>query len=130
MAGDFFDSNVVIYLVSSDVAKAKQTRALLEGGGIISVQVLNEAVAVLRSKAKLYWKATAEVLEAVRSTCEVASLTEETHDLAFDLAERFQLHIYDASIIAAAKLAECKTLWTEDLTDGQVIEGVRIRNPF
>jgi len=130
VANDFFDSNVVIYLTSTDAAKAAKARVLLEAGGTISVQVLNESVSVLRSKNKLGWADISEILQAVRDGCEVAPLTAETHDLAVSIAQKFNFHIYDASIIAAAKLAGCKTLWSEDLQDGQNIEGVRIRNPF
>ncbi len=61
---------------------------------------------------------------------EVAPVTFETHGLARGIAERHQLKIYDACIIASASLAGCKTLYTEDLTDGAVIAGVAIVNPF
>lgn len=130
MANDFFDSNVVIYLTSTDAAKAAKARVLLEAGGTISVQVLNESVSVLRNKNKLGWADISAILTAVRDGCEVAPLTVETHDLAVSIAQQFNFHIYDASIVAAAKLAGCKTLWSEDLQDGQNIEGIRIRNPF
>jgi len=53
-----------------------------------------------------------------------------THDLALELAERFQLSFYDGLIVAAAALAKCTTLYSEDMQDGQTIEGVPIRNPF
>ncbi len=130
MASDFFDSNVVIYLTSIDPAKAVRARALLEAGGTISVQALNESVSVLRNKARLGWTDISAILAAVRDSCEIAPLTAETHDLAVRIAQKFSFHIYDASIVAAAKLAGCKTLWSEDLQDGQNVEGVRIRNPF
>ncbi len=130
MSGAFFDSNIVIYLTSADAAKAARARELLEGGGTISVQVLNEAVSVLRRKNRLDWPDILALLTAVRDGCEVAPLTAATHDRALEVAQRFGFHIYDASIIAAAKLAGCMTLWSEDMQDGQVIEGVTIRNPF
>ena len=41
-ANPFFDSNVLLYLASNDVAKANRAEALLADGGTISVQVLNE----------------------------------------------------------------------------------------
>jgi predicted nucleic acid-binding protein len=130
VADDFFDSNVVIYLTSGDKAKASRAQELLEKGGIISVQVLNEAVSVFRTKNRLGWGDIDAVIEAVRDSCEISPLTEETHDLARDIARHSGFNIYDACIVAAAKLAGCKTVWTEDMHDGQLIEGVRIRNPF
>jgi hypothetical protein len=32
--------------------------------------------------------------------------------------------------LAAAKRAGCRLLYTEDLHDGQTIEGILVRNPF
>jgi predicted nucleic acid-binding protein len=49
----FFDSNVVLYLLSGDAAKADRAEALLEAGGVISVQVLNEVTSVCRRKLKM-----------------------------------------------------------------------------
>lgn len=41
-----------------------------------------------------------------------------------------QLSFWDAMTVRSASRLGCSTLWTEDLNDGQVIEGVRITNPF
>ena len=58
-------------------------------------------------------------------------MTVETHDRAVRIAERYSLSIYDALIVSAALLADCKTLHSEDMQDGQVIERrLTIRNPF
>ena len=130
MSAAFFDSNIVIYLTSGDAARASTARRLLEGGGWISAQVMNESVAVLRYKNKLDWSDIEAVLAAVTDGCEVAALSLETHELARRLTQTKGFHIYDASIIAAAKLAGCDTLWSEDMNDGQIVEGVTIRNPF
>ena len=130
MSNAFFDSNIVIYLTSADSAKATKARSLLEAGGTVSVQVLNETVSVLRRKNRLDWPEVLAVLAAVRDACEIAPLTIQTQDLALETAQRFNFHIYDASILAAAKLAGCTTVWSEDMQDGQVIDGVTIRNPF
>ena len=46
------------------------------------------------------------------------------------LAERHQLHIYDANIWACAILAECGTLYSEDMHHGLTIEGTTLHNPF
>jgi predicted nucleic acid-binding protein len=58
------------------------------------------------------------------------ALTVETHALAVQIAEEAMIDIYDANIVAAAELAGCDTLYTEDLNAGQRIGGVTIRNPF
>lgn len=48
-----------------------------------------------------------------------------------DVAERHRLSVYDAMIVASAILAECDTLYSEDMQDGLLIDNqLRIRNPF
>jgi predicted nucleic acid-binding protein len=126
----FFDTNVLIYLLSGDAAKADRAEALIADGGIIGVQVLNEFVAVASRKLAMSFAEIREVLAGVRAVCTVEPLTAATHELALELAERNHLSFYDALIVAAATLAECGTLYSEDMQDGQVIAGVTIRNPF
>ena len=128
---DFFDTNVVLYLLSEDPAKADRAEELLAIGGTISVQVLNEFVAVASRKLHMSWIEIREVLAQVRAVCAVEPVTIETHERALRLAERYGISIYDALIVSAALLANCKTLHSEDMQDGQVIERqLTIRNPF
>jgi predicted nucleic acid-binding protein len=128
---DFFDTNVVLYLLSADAAKADRAEELLAIGGTISVQVLNEFVAVASRKLRMPWIEIREVLAQIRAVCAVESMTIETHEQALRIAERYGASIYDALIVSAALLANCKTLHSEDMQDGQVIERqLTIRNPF
>jgi predicted nucleic acid-binding protein len=131
-SGDvFFDTNVVLYLLSADPAKADRAEELLASGGAISVQVLNEFVAVATRKLHMSWIEIREVLAQVRAVCVVKPLTIETHERALQIAERYGLSIYDALILSAALLADCTTLLSEDMQDGQVTERqLTIRNPF
>lgn len=127
----FFDSNVLLYLVSDDTAKAERAEALLVGGGTISVQVLNEMSNVAMRKHGMRWLQVDALLEPVRALCRIEPLTEYTFDLGRRLAERYQFSVYDAMIVAAALLAEADTLYSEDMQDGLLVEGqLRIRNPF
>ena len=130
-AETFFDTNVVLYLLSADTAKADRAEELLAIGGIISVQVLNEFTAVASRKLRMSWPEIREVLAQVRAVCNVEPMSVDTHDRAAQLAERYGLSIYDALIVAAALLAGCSTLYSEDMQNGQVIERqLTIRNPF
>ena len=49
---------------------------------------------------------------------------------AIALHKRTGLNFWDAMIVHAAAETGCDVLWTEDVNDGQLIAGVRIRNPF
>jgi predicted nucleic acid-binding protein len=131
VAEQFFDSNVLLYLLSGDAAKADQAEALIGQGGHISVQVLNEFASVATRKLKMTHAEVREALDPIRSICQVNPLDEETHDLGLHLSERYQLSIYDAMIAAAALAAGCRTLFSEDMQDGLMIERkLRIRNLF
>ncbi|MNC95283.1 hypothetical protein D3C83_123660 [compost metagenome] len=72
-----------------------------------------------------------ETLAAVRAACTIVPLGEETHDKGLQLVERYGFSVYDAMIVASALLAGCRTIVSEDMQNGQVIEGrLTIRNPF
>ena len=130
MSADFADTNVVLYLLD-DGPKADRAEAILVQRPRISVQVLNEAMVNCRRKAGLTWDETGAFLAGVRALCPVEDVTLETHDVGRALAERYGLSVYDAMIIAAALLAGCTTLWSEDMQDGLLVEGqLRIANPF
>lgn len=130
-ADAFFDTSVVMYLLSADTRKADKAETLLAAGGAISVQVLNEFAAAVRRKRLLDWAELREALSAVRTACVTHPMTEETHDRALDIAERYGFSVYDSTIVAAAHAAGCKTLFSEDLQHGQVIDGtLTVKNPF
>lgn len=127
----FFDTNVLLYLLSADTAKADRAEEVLALGGTISVQVLNEFAALASRKLRMSWREVREVLAQIRAVCTVVPVTIETHEQALRIAERYGLSIYDALIVSAALLAGCKTLHSEDMQDGQIIERrLTIRNPF
>ncbi len=128
----FLDTNILLYTLGQDERRTPAAEALVEAGGVVSVQVLNELAAVAHRKLKMPWKEVTAALGAIRTLCPaVVPLTTETHDAALALATRYDFHIFDALIIAAALEAGCSTLYSEDMQPGQVIAGrLTIRNPF
>jgi len=127
----FFDTNVLLYLLSEESAKADRAEQTLAQGGFISVQVLNEFASVALGKFKMTHAEVRETLDTVRAMCKVEPLTVGSHDLALQLAERYGYSIYDSTILASALKAKCVTVFSEDMQDGQLIEGsLVIRNPF
>ncbi|MGD0475498.1 MAG: PIN domain-containing protein [Candidatus Velthaea sp.] len=129
-ASRFFDTNVLLYLLSGDQAKANAAETLVASGGIVSVQVLNEFASVATRKLHMLIPEVREILATVRRLCTVHSLSVESHDEGLEVADRYQLSVYDAMIVASAHQAGCKSLYTEDLQDGMAILGLTIRNPF
>ena len=127
----FIDSNVLIYLLSADGEKADQAEAVIQQGGLISVQVLNEVANVARRKLAMSFQEIDEVLSLIRMLCAPEPLTVETHDKGMSIAKRYKLSIYDAMIVAAALIGDCDTLYSEDMQDGLLIDNqLRICSPF
>ena len=85
----FFDTNVLLYLLSEDAAKADRAEDLLADGGVISVQVLNEFAAVASRKLGLAWPEIREVLGTAQALCRVEPLTMATHERGLAIAERY-----------------------------------------
>lgn len=127
----FIDTNVLLYLLSADSEKADRAEAVARTGGRISVQVLNEMTNVARRKLSMPWNEIAELVALIRSVCPTEPLTTETHNTGRRVAERYGFNVYDAMIVAAALLAGCETLYSEDMHDGLLIDQqLRICNPF
>ena len=128
----FFDSNVLIYAMVSGDSRRERAQQLVAQGGVISVQVLNEFVAVARRKMRMPWKDVIEALEAVRILFPApVAITVDTHIAALKIAQEYGFGIYDALVLSSALDANCSTLYSEDLQDGQVIDRrLTIRNPF
>ncbi|MDQ2898592.1 MAG: PIN domain-containing protein [Acidobacteriota bacterium] len=127
----FFDTNVLIYAFATDDRRNGIAETLLAGGGVVGVQVLNEFVALASRKMKMKWDKILEALNAIRVLCPpVMPTTVETHNAALHIAARYGYHIFDSLVIAAALEGSCRTLYSEDMHDGQTIDGLIIRNPF
>ena len=127
----FFDTSIILYIVSKDDWRAPIATDLLSGGGIISVQVLNEFVNVMRRKFRRDWDLVDEDVFDIRTLCNsILPVTLKTHEAGLRIARRYGFHIYDSLIVAAALEAGCSTLYSEDMQNGQIIESLTIRNPF
>jgi predicted nucleic acid-binding protein len=126
----FFDTNILVYAQQTG-AKADRARALLAGGGKLSVQVLNEFTAVSRRKLGKEWREIGEAISDVLALVEPPlPLTLDLHAAARACAEEQQLSFYDALIVASAIEAGCNALYSEDMQHGRTIDGVVIANPF
>src|SRR6266446_4440449 len=109
----FFDTNVVLYAFRKDETRGQVAEALLAAGGALSVQVLNEFVAVARRKLDKSWEEVRRALDILRVFCpEPMPLTVETHERAVHIAERYGYSIFASPIIAGAMCAGASILYT------------------
>jgi len=129
------DTNVFVYAADrSDPVKQDKAIALIkqmkrQRHAVISTQVLSELYSVATSKLGIS-AVDAHRLIREAANCETV-LLRPSHILeAAELSHRAQISIWDALILTAAKAGKCSHLYTEDLQDGQTIEGLRIVNPF
>ena len=127
----FADTNIIVYAESDDDEKTARAVAILEAAPVISTQVINETVAVLTRKHRFSLKEAHEIASFLLDSCEVVGVNTDTITEAIRLAARYQLSHWDSLIVGAALLAECDTLYSEDLQHGQVFDDqLTIINPF
>jgi len=136
-AREFVDANVLVYAYDASAGKKKTAAEELlaqlweAGTGCLSVQVLQEFFVTVTGK-------VAEPLSAEEAAARVREFGAWTvfapsaNDVlrAIELQQEAKLNFWDSMIVHAAAELGCDVLWTEDLTDGQLIRGVRIRDPF
>jgi predicted nucleic acid-binding protein len=126
----FFDTNILVYAQQTG-KKGERARALFAEGGKLSVQVLNEFVAVARRKQNRTWSEIAEAIaDALVLVDPPLALSLDLHIAARTLAENHRMSFYDALIVASAIEAGCDILYSEDMQHGRVLGELTIRNPF
>ena len=129
----FIDTNILVYCYTED-EPIKQQKALNIVNGsdtFISTQVLTELSNTLKKKFKLDWQKVKNVISEVNSDFNVFVNKPSIIEQACQIADKYKYSFYDSLIISAALSCSCKTLYSEDMQDGQLIENcITIVNPF
>jgi predicted nucleic acid-binding protein len=133
---EFLDTNVLVYAYdASDARKQGIAQELVKralGGAIlISTQVLSEFSATLLHKLSPAAPArdVLAILDALASIRTIAT-GGDTVRRAVEASEQYGVHFYDGMILAAAELAGCEKIWSEDFNAGQIYLGMKVQNPF
>jgi predicted nucleic acid-binding protein len=130
-AKPFLDTNILIYAFASQDRRMPAALSLIEAGGSVSVQVLNEFVNVSLRKLSRPWGEIERQLTILRTLLDPPfSIDTVHHELAVRVAKRYGFGIFDSLMIASATTAQCDVFYTEDMQHEQRIEGLTIRNPF
>ena len=131
----FIDSNLFVYSADNgEPLKRATAKSILselsENGGVVSTQVLQEFYNVVSGKLKCPKDTAKQLVEDISNNFIVHknSVFDILH--AIDISIKTQFSFWDSLIISAAISENCTTLYSEDLNDGQVVEGVLIRNPL
>jgi len=135
MSKIFIDTNILVYTADTrNTKKCNICRSCLQSLdkekkiGVISTQVLQEFYVVLTKKLKIDPLMTKNIMSFF-DNFEIILIDQEIIKDAIDISILSQISFWDSLIIAAAKKAKCKQIWSEDLNAGQLIQGVKIINP-
>jgi len=130
----FIDTNVFIYLYSGSVSdsgkRVQAYESLIKYDCQISTQVVNEFSNICIKKLKITANNIQNFIKQIYSYCDLAYIDEDTINKAIEIHSKYKYSYYDSLIIASAIECCCIYLISEDLADGQKIEGVTIKNIF
>ena len=131
----FLDTNVLVYSDDPrDPAKQAKALALITDHlrlrtGVVSLQVLQEYFVSATEKLKLDAELAKGRVE-VFARFHVAEPNVGDILAAIDLHRLYGISLWDTLILRCAKQSGCLVLLTEDMQHGQIIDGVKIVNPF
>jgi len=137
----FIDTNVFVYAYlesykkKEDYEKHLKAKKLLSSFTtditvLISTQVCNEYYSALL-KNKIEDSAIQSSLHRLIQVVDVVSVSENTVLQSFEIKNRYGFSYWDSLILSSALENGCNIIYSEDMQDGQLIDGVlRIVNPF
>ena len=132
----FFDSNILVYFAdNTDERKQKIADKLIKaaaaaGNGIVSTQSLQEFFNVSTKKLKCSKEKAKEYVETFSSSFDVTQISVSLILAAIDVSIKHKLSFWDSLIVAAARESASVVLYSEDLNDGEIIDGIKVCNPF
>ena len=129
----FLDTNIFIYTQSSvETGKRNISTDIIENHDCLtSTQVLSEVSNVLTKKFNMPIHEVKQIISAINENCIISIVDYDTVQKALDLKERYAYSYYDSLILAAAIESGCKKIFSEDMSDKQIIENIlEIINPF
>ena len=133
----FVDTNILVYAHDLDASVKHDQAAEIVGqlwesrNGVLSTQVLQEFyVTLTRKVSSTLSKLEARKLLQKYSNWQVVLNDSAIISQASEIEESYNLSFWDALIISAAYSQDVPMILTEDLTHGQIIEGILIKNPF
>ena len=134
MRGKYFlNTNILIYLYSTEEKKQKRVLELLQNENefVISTQVLSEFCNVLKKKFNFTTKQLSVLLQDFEKNFLLHPTDIEQIKTALTISDRYKYSFYDALVIAGAIHSGCNLLFSEDLQHGQtILNKVKITNPF
>lgn len=135
MSRAFFDTNVLVYASDMDepdkrdAARSLMRRHAKDHALCISTQVIQEFYVTVTRKLDVKPLKARDIVHSFRHF-ETVTVDADDINRAIDGNILWQVSFWDALIIVAAQKANCSVLYSEDLTDGQAFDSLKIENPF
>ena len=132
----FFDSNILIYFADGadpqkqQIAENLIKNAVINDTGVISTQSLQEFFAATTRKLLCTKEKAKEYIENFSESFTVEQVSVPLILKAINISIKNQFSFWDSLILAAAIQTGCIICYSEDLTNGQIVDGVKILNPF
>jgi predicted nucleic acid-binding protein len=132
----FLDTNILLYSISSDPAEAlKRERAIAlldDDSSTVSIQILQEfyVQATRASRADAIPHELAAGLIEAWSRFRIQDMNLTVLKTALRIRQTHGFSFWDSSMLAAALALGCDRVYTEDLTHGQIVEGMAVIDPF
>ena len=127
----FADTNVILYTIGQDQRKTAIARNLINAELVVSTQVVNECVSVCLRKFGFTKEKSYVFADSIMCRTDVMPVYEATVRNSGDIAINNQISNWGALIIAAALLADCDVLYSEDMQHGQIFNNqLTVVNPF
>jgi predicted nucleic acid-binding protein len=128
----FIDTNIILYAISTkDERKHSVAKPIVLSDATISAQVINEASVNLIKKLNFTEDMVRRFINSSYQRYNIIELTKNVFIYASELREKYNFSYYDSAIVAAALVANCTILYSEDMQDGLVVtDRLKIINPF
>ena len=129
----FIDTNILVYYIGDDETKKLKTKDIIVSypESVISSQVISEFASVCLSKNLLPEEEVQTLSEGFMDSFEFSPVIESTINRALQIRKSYKYSFWDCLIVAVAMETNCTILFSEDMQDGQMIDGsLKIVNPF
>ena len=131
----YLDTNILVYALQSDNPRKQEIALAIikdgyeHGNAVISTQVLSELCNIMYRKLNRTREQIENSLSFFKDLCALDVGFVDVQTAVF-LKDKYQIQYYDAQHLAAAHRLNCQDFYSEDLSDGQVYEGIKVINPF
>ena len=132
----FLDSNILVYFVDEhDSKKQKIAEKLIKNSvemktGVLSTQSLQEFYSVVTRKSLCSKEQAKTIVEKFKNTLPITQISVLHILKAIDISIQTQFSFWDSLIVSAAHSSGCVIVYSEDMSHNQLVNGVKIINPF